>query len=295
MSSVAYFGQLTLKNRIILAAAERSASFGLGLALRVLRWLSLDDFGALFISMPDNHFPNLSRVLPRMASEEVQAAWTAAKGFALLEQTIVFMRLISDRYEKITRKKIRNARILDFGCGYGRLMRLMAYYADPAQIYGCDPWQEVIDIAVNDRVFGHLALSARVPDQLPFPGTFDLIYAYSVFTHLPERLAARCLQTLADALAPQGLLMITIRPIEYWAVSPYKHQEQLRDEKMHEHRTRSFAFVPHDWEPVDGDVPFGDASFVPEWVERTIPHLQLADTLRWGGPLQTTMILKRRG
>src|ERR1043165_3137232 len=295
MSSVEYFSQLTLKNRIILAAAERSASFGLGAALSVLRWLLLEDFGALLISMPDNHFPNLSRVLPRMASEEVQAAWTAAKGFALLEQTIVFMRLVSDRYEKLTGKKMRDARILDFGCGYGRLMRTMAYHADPAQIYGCDPWQNSIDIAMNDGMFGHLALSARVPDQLPFPGTFDLIYAYSVFTHLPEPIAARCLQTLADALAPQGLLVITIRPIEYWAVSPYKHQEQLRDEKMHEHRTRGFAFVPHGWEPIDGVVPFGDASFVPEWVERTIPRLQLADRPRGGGPLQTTISLKRRG
>ena len=283
---------MTVKNRIVLAAAERSASLGLVPALRVLRWLSLEDFGALLISMPDDRrFPNLSRALPRMASEEVQAAWTAAKGFALLEQTIVFMRLITDRYEKITGKKIGNARMLDFGCGYGRLMRMMAYHADPAQIYGCDPWQDSLDIALNDGMFGHLALSARVPDRLPFPGRFDLIYAYSVFTHLPERIAARCLQTLADALAPQGLLVITVRPIEYWPLSRYPELE----EKMHEHRTRGFAFVPHGWEPIDGDIPFGDASLTPEWIERTIPRLQLADRLRWGGPLQTTISLKLRG
>jgi len=287
---------MTVKNRIILAAAERSARFGLTAALHVLRWLSLEDFGALLICMPDNrHLPNLSRVLPRMASEEVQGAWTAAKGFALLEQSISFLQLISDRYDKLTGKKMRDARVLDFGCGYGRLMRMMAYHVDPAQIHGCDPWQESIDIAVKDGMFGHLALSARVPDRLPFPGTFDLIYAYSVFTHLPEPLAARCLQTLADALAPGGLLVITIRPIEYWAVSLYKLHEQLREEKMHEHRTRGFAFVPHGWEPIDHVIPFGDASFTPEWVERTIPGLELADRLRWGGPLQTTISMRRRG
>ena len=111
-----------------------------------------------------------------------------------------------------------------------------------------------------------------------------------MFTHLPERIAARCLQTLANALAPLGLLVITVRPIEYWPLSRYPEHE----EKMHEHRTRGFAFVPHGWEPIYGDVPFGDASLTPEWIERTIPHLRIADKLRWGGPLQTTISLKRR-
>ena len=36
-------------------------------------------------------------------------------------------------------------------------------------------------------VIGHLALSEWVPRTLPFPGPFDLIYAYSVFTHLSEK------------------------------------------------------------------------------------------------------------
>jgi len=299
MSSVEPFGGklAMVKNKIILTAAEQSARLGLPAALSVLRWLSLEDFGALLIGMPDSQrFPNLSRVLPRMASAEVQTAWNATHGFSLLEQTIVFMQLVSNRYEQIAKKKLKHARILDFGCGYGRLMRVMAYYANPAQIHGCDPWQAPLDIAMKDGMFGHLALSARVPDHLPFSGTFDLIYAYSVFTHLPERIAARCLQTLADALAPQGLLVITIRPIEYWAVSTtYKQDAQLGAEKTHEHRIGGFAFVPHGWEPVDGDIPFGDASLSPEWIEQTVPRLQFADKLRWGGPLQTTAILQRRG
>src|SRR4029077_744564 len=44
----------------------------------------------------------------------------------------------------------------------------------------------------------------------------DLIYAFSVFTHLSERAAIMALTTLRRYVARGGLFVITIRPKEYW-------------------------------------------------------------------------------
>ncbi len=78
-------------------------------------------------------------------------------------------------------------RILDFGCGAGRVVRHFAEDATSAEIWGCD-----IDPPSIDWAKEHLsppfqfALSQESP-PLPFPDShFDLIYAISVYTHLVD-------------------------------------------------------------------------------------------------------------
>ncbi|HUU26138.1 MAG TPA: hypothetical protein VMW68_11325 [Methyloceanibacter sp.] len=56
--------------------------------LRALRGLSLDEFGQLMFSLPDQRFPGISRHLPRMATPEMQMKWTGASGDMLLGQTL---------------------------------------------------------------------------------------------------------------------------------------------------------------------------------------------------------------
>ena len=262
--------------RLVLNEAERVATAGaLSPTLKTLRKLSMPDFAALLYAMPLPRYPNLSRVLPRMASKEVQISWTGNHGHEMLVQTIAFVQLLTDGYSRFTGRDIAAARILDFGCGYGRLMRMLAYYADTSLIYGCDPWQDALDLCISDRVPGHLALSERVPQALPFAGRFDLICAYSVFTHLSERVTTRCFETLTDALAPGGLLVVTVRPIGYWS----KVSHAQREEKIRDHQARGFAFAPHGWPPIDDDIPYGDTSLTPQWIERNIPRLRVADVI----------------
>jgi SAM-dependent methyltransferase len=79
------------------------------------------------------------------------------------------------------------ARVLDFGCGAGRVIRHFAQDATSAEIWGCD-----IDPPSIEWAKEHLsppfqfALSQELP-PLPFSDShFDLIYAISVYTHLVD-------------------------------------------------------------------------------------------------------------
>lgn len=258
-------------NDIIAAAEEIAEVRSIDDVLEKLRQLCLDDFAELLLELPHPRFPNLSSVLPRMASEKVQTNWTGNSGLALLGQTSSFVRLVAGNYQRLLGHGLNNRTILDFGCGYGRIIRLMYYYTSPTRIWGLDPWEKAIALCRADGVLGQLVVSDYLPSTLPVGDTkFGLIYAFSVFTHLSERAATLALTTLRRYIASDGLFVMTIRPKEYWSkldgVAAVGRPIDT-DELVAQHEKRGFAFVPHGREAIDGEVTYGEASLSFEWIE----------------------------
>jgi len=241
-------------------------------ALRDLRQLGLEDFGELLTSMPDPSLPNLSLVLPRMASTDVQISWTGAHGLSLLKQTCNFVRSASYNFTRLTGRPLDGAELLDYGCGYGRIARLMYYFTDPEHLIGVDPWDRAIELCHQAGLGVNFRQSDYLPKDLPVGDVrFDLIYAFSVFTHLSARATRQVLDTLRHYVRGDGVLVITIRPLEYWSVGYPGHS----DSPTAEHRRSGFAFVPHNREPVDGDVTYGDTSMTPDWIATEFPRWRL--------------------
>lgn len=100
-------------------------------------------------------------------------------------------------------------RVLDFGCGPGRVLRHFRDEAATAEIWGCDMHDESIR-----WVQRHLCPPIRAFRNDPEPplpidaGTFDLIWALSVFTHIGEAWSAWLLE-LHRVLRPDGMLLAT--------------------------------------------------------------------------------------
>lgn len=229
--------------------------------LNVLRReLCQDDFGFVLLQMPMESYPRVSALLPRMASHEVQKNWTGASGTILLRQTLNFTRIVNTQSYEVTGKGLAGKRILDYGCGYGRILRTMMYYARLEDLAGCDPWDRSLEICRNDGIECRLELSDYLPDRLPFEESwFDVIYAFSVFTHTSRRASIAALNAMRRHIRPDGFAVVTIRPEEYWELQP-DIPEDVRNSMRERHEAEGFAFQPHNRAPIDGDITYGDAS-----------------------------------
>jgi SAM-dependent methyltransferase len=232
---------------------------------RLLEALPLDVFALLQLERP-GAFPNLRDFLAPMPSAEVQESWNGAQGRELLRMSVDFVTRVVAKYSSVSPKALVDSDVLDFGCGWGRLLRLMVRYVPQDRLYGVDPWDESLELCRSCGVKAQLALSDYVPQELPFDRRFDLIYAFSVFTHLSRKTMLQVLSTLRRHISDQGCLFVTIRPEEYWH---YHDGGEKAEERIAVHRRGGFSFVPHDRVPIDGDVTYGDTTFTLDWLAET--------------------------
>jgi len=111
-----------------------------------------------------------------------------------------------------------------------------------------------------------------VPRTLPFQRQFDLIYAFSVFTHLSEKTTHIVLNTLRRYISDAGLLVLTVRPKEYWCVCD---GGTGASDMIKIHDETGFAFLPHKRAPIDGDITYGDASISLDYLHKNFPQWKL--------------------
>jgi SAM-dependent methyltransferase len=100
-------------------------------------------------------------------------------------------------------------RVLDFGCGVGRVLRQFLPEAGEAEFYGCDldapsvEWLQE-NFSPPFRIF-ESSETAGLPQE---DGFFDLIYAFSVYTHFTDNWAEWLLEH-HRVLADGGILFAT--------------------------------------------------------------------------------------
>jgi SAM-dependent methyltransferase len=239
-------------------------------ALRRLRELGLDDFAFILWFMPNPAFPKLSRLLPAMASAQTQRHWTGRSGIALLKPSVNFVRTVAYHYGRLSGAILNEtSTILDYGCGYGRIARLMYYFADEAALMGVDPWDKSIAMCQQAGLGANFKQSDYLPRTLPVGETkFNLIYAYSVFTHLSEAASVAALSALRHCIKDGGVLALTLRPVEYWQLARYI-RPATATAKIAQHHARGFAF--HPLQQNDEHALYGDTSIALSWLEQHCP------------------------
>jgi len=104
----------------------------------------------------------------------------------------------------------KGGRILDFGCGDGRLIRHLRHLSDRWEIWGTDISAEHIYwCSENLSPPFHFLVNTKTP-HLPFKdGSFDFIFCGSVFTHVDD-LAKAWLLELHRLLSAEGRLYVTV-------------------------------------------------------------------------------------
>jgi SAM-dependent methyltransferase len=284
--------------RDIIEVAESLAAIGeKNKSLAVLRSIGLEAYGEVLWSMPNSEFRNLTSILPEMASEQVQRDWTGCSGKTLLNQTVPFVRyMLANSNLRNDHVKSSDWRVLDYGCGYGRITRLLSKYLDHEQLFGVDAWEESLKLIHSSGYVDNFKKIDEVPESLPFElNSFNLIWAFSVFTHLSPRVAQISLSTISKYLKPEGRLVITLRPIEYWDMRK-DLSNKMRQDLKNEHYEYDCSFLPHNREPWrDFGVTYGDSTLTLKKLEQMATHLQILDVDRTDvDPFQIYVTLKNK-
>jgi SAM-dependent methyltransferase len=256
-----------------------------------------DDLWAMLLSGEYECYPAIRALLPAMPEPALQEIWNGVSGMALLAQTNAFYRRLRASQAQHGGCALADATVLDFGCGWGRVTRFLARDVAPGSLFACDPVEGILEACRAARVPATLARSEFRPERLPFEKPFDLVFAFSVFTHLSEVAHDRCLAAIHRGLAPRGLLVATIRPPAYLSLCEAMHPlaGSIEDES-------AYLFVPHPAEPRhpqyagDGEMDYGEAVIGLEYVrERWARMFELIDvSLMIEDPYQVVLTLRRR-
>jgi SAM-dependent methyltransferase len=100
-------------------------------------------------------------------------------------------------------------RVLDFGCGCGRVLRHLSGTSG-CEFYGTDCNAQAISWGRSRLPFAQYQVNSQEPPLGYADGMFSLIYAFSIFTHLTQTAQARWMAELRRLLSPDGYLLITL-------------------------------------------------------------------------------------
>ena len=141
-------------------------------------------------------------------SEDIQVLTNNLKGESTALSGLAVFKTLRDTLNQYELKRL--PKILDYGCGWGRITRLMATLSDDGNIHGVDVDSRLISSA-NECVSTIRFSEIESMGTLPFDTDYlDLAFANSVFSHLSEVSAIATLGELTRVLSPDGLLIISV-------------------------------------------------------------------------------------
>lgn len=257
--SIAYFAPLL---KIIDAEL---ASAGSRDVPKILQRLSVDVFALLVWRKRQlTEYTNLQKFLADLPSEEIQAKFAGGKGEALLPRATFFANYIQN--QMLRNFGTLDLSILDYGCGWGRISRLLPYFTAYDKIHLVDP------LAACPEYFGDEKLVKRFQQFPALPGlndvlpSFDICFLFSIFTHTPEFLTKEILEKIRSSpakntsgrtKAKRRLLVLTVRPETFWDYSPGLQPGTDSVAVKEEHRKFDYAFVPQSANSLYGDASYG--------------------------------------
>jgi SAM-dependent methyltransferase len=99
--------------------------------------------------------------------------------------------------------------VLDFGCGCGRVIRYWNGFAD-TRICGTDINDYLVEACRRCVPFASISKNSMVAMLDYANQSFDLVYAFSVFTHLDIKAQTAWRDEFRRILRPRGILLLTV-------------------------------------------------------------------------------------
>jgi SAM-dependent methyltransferase len=155
----------------------------------------------------------LRATLPSFPDEKVQFQFAGAAGDDTMRDAFGFYLLVKSLVSQHRQQPLES--VLEFGCGWGRIVRWFLHDIEPERLWGIDCMPEAIALCRATNPYSRFELVNPFPPSTVPSEAFDLIYSYSVFSHLSEEAHLAWLTEFKRILRPGGLLIATTRPREF--------------------------------------------------------------------------------
>lgn len=162
--------------------------------------------------------------VPELPPKPIQERFCGRFGRSAMAQALEFYKVVRASCQRADRPLSGLESVLDFGCGWARITRCFLRDLGPSVLQGCDCDPEMVDYCATALPSYRFSVNAPLAPSAYEAGQFDLIYAYSVFSHLSEAAHLAWIEDFHRILKPGGLLVVTTRPryfVAYWPRLPY--------------------------------------------------------------------------
>ena len=234
--------------------------------------------------------------VPRLANRRRVGAWPAP---AFIEGGRQARDALADRIVQRSGRPLGELTALDFGCGAGRIA--IHFEGQFARFFVTDV--DATAIAYLQEALPPLNASCNRPEPpLPFPDAlFDVVYAWSIWTHLNLDLQRRWLEELHRVLKPGGLALLTVNG-HVWldAYQQGPHADDFWRRVSHDDlRTKGMIYA--EYEPTGEALPgitgpYGLTFHDPEHIRREWSSLFVVEAVEEGAMHnhQDLVTLRRR-
>lgn len=167
--------------------------------------------------------------------------------------------------------------VLDFGCGSGRIARFMT---PSGKFEGCDVNRAVAEFCRDTLSHGNFHQSPLMPPLRFADGQFDLIYSFSVFSHLRLDVEEAWLAELARVGAPGCVYLLTIQGDWMIEATLGDHADEVRTQGFHYREV-------HGRNNTEADFPdYYESSYhTSEWVRaHWSKHFEIVDIIKGDDP-----------
>lgn len=156
--------------------------------------------------------------------------------------------------------------ILDFGCGYARVLRWLRPQHHYAEITACELDPAAVEFCAKHWGAHPVQASTKV-SEIKFDRQFDLIWCGSVLTHLDEKSWLDTLNFLIDSTQECGVIILTLQGRFFASAlankQPYIADDVDKNALLAEFKERGFAYQNY-FDRHDHD--YGISLCSPQWV-----------------------------
>jgi SAM-dependent methyltransferase len=180
--------------------------------LEVLRWIlgSPDALRQWVQSIGVSKEPELAAHVPPLPPLELRHITAATEPEVFLWTGFVDLSTLLELFQQHHRLPAGEARrVLDFGCGCGRMTRFFPPKQDRWIGYGSDINPDHVAWCRDHLPSVTTFLNGSAPPIATEDASMDFVYCLSVFSHLPDGQARAWFAELARVIRPGGILLIT--------------------------------------------------------------------------------------